>query len=1084
LVVIAPSSGKITYWEDISSAAIPGLGREKQNGFQGSAGLLTGEVVTTIENAEPAGFILTFSSSRVAHLTVRDPQGKPSVNVEFLRDAGYRSSGGGLFGSVRNIFGGGGWRKDVAAVRAGRTRQRGQRDLVIATKTGTFELWDAFWSIGNSKRGQVDAKDALLQALKPTVTGDDSQNSFHFQVLDFAFGAEQKDKSELAIAGKNAPTPLVVLVMLAEQMSVNYYLVEMTVDNDGVDVEIVHPITCYKGLLEQRNSWKPRLVLPKPGNMAFVIFPTAIVLFSLVRVEESPSSQLAVETDSLPPPFQDCIDFRDQAYQIKGLGIEDQGTDHKFPSCVLMVEGCGVIRVLTYPQREIEGIPQPAKVTAKSKLEQAVFFGTLNQNPIDFSAREEQQFSLQEINAAALEIQEEILKSASKFLPSVTPVLEHQLRLRAKALEDLAVYLRRQYPPLPRNTRWLLLAGAEKMAASRTLWKVEEASTKTKADDEKTLLAMMLQYIHEHHKSLIDPSKGEHDQIRHWFAHDTGKVGIVIPWSFQVLKEAYRDGVKSEMDLVARICEANDILLATVDTAFKFRQTNASLYGLGDEDLTDGVLGSDYEGLPEFWTSSKPGLNQTRELLTTVQKTAGTNFTKQSVDTPRPDMVDKLKHDAPRLVEIYSQMVDERSRWCIVQGSPKLRHEGEELRADQVSDRRQLILEVGESGLVNEAIALAVKYKDMETLVELMNVTTGEIRQKLAQPGISDDDKEALETKLEYWHNEIASYFGTFGDDWAQALFKRQIDDGLHGTLLYQTQFQSYLTRFFERNPGYEQLSWMNDVTGEGNYERASAHLNNLAVSEQSNVWRKKVELSLGRLAELALVEDKYKGDPAKRVENAKKAVKPKAFKRQVALLDIQDLLYSHVQPAIGGAIDEAAEIQLVHEQFAEEMVKDLPALAQLLKQGLTRLIASEVMSAEELIDVLTLMDIVYYGEDNESEVVGHEFYLALRCLDFSDLDSARKALLEKIIWRRCMIRDDWVAINKTVKKDDAQIEAETDATALFKTLREGFQNCESILRDAYAYAYSACFTDLTSVLPRPISPRLRLQATCSLCYP
>jgi nuclear pore complex protein Nup133 len=1042
LVVVAPTSGKITYWEDISNAAIPGLGREKQNGFQGSVSLLSGEIVTTIENAEPSGFILTFSSSRVAHLTVRDPQGKPAVNVQFLRGTGSGSSGGGLFGSVRNMFGGGGWRKDVAAVRAGRTRQRGQRDVIIATKTGKFELWDTFWSIGNSMRGQVDAKDAIIQALKPTVNREDAQNTHHFEVLDFAFGIEQKDKMELVVAGYKAPTPLVALILLADQMSVNYYLVELILNNNSVDVEVVHPITCYKNLVQHGTSWKPRLVLPKPGKMAFVVFRTAIVLFSLARIEESPSSQLALETNSLPPPFQDLIDFRDQVYQVRGLGIEDQGTDHKFASCVLMIEGFGVIRILTYPQKESDEMPQATGVTAKSKIEQAVFFGTLNKNPLDFSAREEQQFSLKEVNDAAMAIQKEILNSSSKFLPPVTPVLEHQLRLRAKALEDLAGYLKRQYPPLPRKTRWLLLAGAERMAACRALWKVEEEISKTKAADDKTLLAMILRYIHENHKSEVDPTKGENDQVRHWLTHDTGRSEIVIPWAFHGLKEAYKDGVRSQKEIVERVSEANSVLITFVSAAFEFRQANASLYGLGAEDLTGGVLRSNLQGVPEFWTSIKLNLEQTRSLLKSVHDIVTQGWSKESGELPSDTQSEKMRRDYSRLVEIYSQMADERSRWCLAQDDSKIRHEGQQLWESQASQRREMIVAVGDSGLVEEAIALAVKYKDMETLVELLTTVIGKLTEEL-KPGLSKGDEAEVQAKISYWEDKISSYFEKFGDEWAQALFTRQINDGLLGSVLFQHSFQPYLTRFFERNPGYEKLSWMNDVIGESDYKRASEHLNHLAMEEQSSAWSKRAELSLGKLAELAFAEERYKGDPSKRIENAKNAIKTKEFKRQVALLDIQDLLYSHIQPSIAHAIDAAAQVQLALEGFAEDIVTDLPGLAQLLKAALSRLVAREVLSAEEIIDILTLMDIVYNTEDNESDIVGHEFYLALRCLDSSDLDTARKSMLEKIIWRRCVIRDNWIDINKTVKKNDAQIEAETAATSLFKTLKEGFQNCK-----------------------------------------
>lgn len=82
-------------------------------------------------------------------------------------------------------------------------------------------------------------------------------------------------------------------------------------------------------------------------------------------------------------------------------------------------------------------------------------------------------------------------------------------------------------------------------------------------------------------------------------------------------------------------------------------------------------------------------------------------------------------------------------------------------------------------------------------------------------------------------------------------------------------------------------------------------------------------------------------------------------------------------------------------------------------------------------------------GLDPDDEFSTRRFVTALnlvRLHGFETGEIGRKELLEKIIWRRCIIQDDWPKINRTELKDDAQVEAETGATALFKTLREGFK--------------------------------------------
>ena len=163
LLVVMPTSGKITYWESLTSAAIVDPNRQKQQSVQGVvSGMLSGEFITKIAEAEPRAFVLTLSTGRLVHLIVSDPQGKPSIKTQYLRDSGAQS--GGVFGSLRGVFSNAGWRKDVAAVRSGSSWQRGQRYVVVATSKGSFQTWDLNWNGTHSLVNDVDAKDDLLHA--------------------------------------------------------------------------------------------------------------------------------------------------------------------------------------------------------------------------------------------------------------------------------------------------------------------------------------------------------------------------------------------------------------------------------------------------------------------------------------------------------------------------------------------------------------------------------------------------------------------------------------------------------------------------------------------------------------------------------------------------------------------------------------------------------------------------------------------------------------------------------------------------------------------------------------------------------
>ena len=107
-------------------------------------------------------------------------------------------------------------------------------------------------------------------------------------------------------------------------------------------------------------------------------------------------------------------------------------------------------------------------------------------------------------------------------------------------------------------------------------------------------------------------------------------------------------------------------------------------------------------------------------------------------------------------------------------------------------------------------------------------------------------------------------------------------------------------------------------------------------------------------------------------------------------------------------------------------------------------------MGPEVLVDVLTLMD-PWETEIRRNEdpgVLGHEFSLALRVIEVTPASSleasGRKEALQRAIWRRAMIRDDWIVLNETKSKSDEQVENTMTQSALFNTL---FQCAHEALR-------------------------------------
>lgn len=1028
--MVIPSTGVITYWQTISSMAVVGLVRQKQNGIQGSVpGMLSGEVATDIINAEPSGLIISFSTGRVAHIAIRDAQGKPTVSCEFLRGS-MRGSGGGLFGGLKSVLGGGSWRKEVAAVKAGASVQRGQREVVIATCSGVFELWDTHWNNGNTLKTQIDLKSQIFGALSDFDESISNEDERGFKILDFGIDLGDSQVFRVEEDSGREVSLFVLAAVPNERQTASLFVVQLAISNGDSTIGFVRPIDSYNFPHDTEASGKPKIYLPKPGNSAFIILDKAIILLSLAQIAESPTSQLLTDTDNTPTYVQDCVHFRtDNDFSIHGSGVED-GDNHqrKHPSCLIMVRNVGMVRVSSLLSQSDLPLYEP-KLSVKSRLEEAVFFGNIRNNPLDFTHNKDFVSRVDEVEQAALDISEEILRSSSKFIPSTTASMEHHLQTRARTLENLAKYLRCHCHPISRVAKWTLLWGAERLAAQRAIWRIEE-EIRRNSGSTQTHLDQVLGQMGEKYKTKIDSDKGENDRVRHWLIHDTWRMEYIIPWLLNGIRELGTNIPKHGRLFAEQLAQSSSLSLATMETAFNFREDNSTVYGLADENLDNGVLVSGYKGLPEFWTSQAVGYVEANNLLDLelhscigwMQKKLPKN------DTPDAQTIAKIERYMPRQFRVVARMHTERCRWAAEQDDEKLRSDFLQMDETHWENRRLQLFKLGASGQMDEAIALAESFRDMKALVELMLEIHDGLQEK------EKTDPEGFEVEIIKYDEKIQGYFERFGESWADAYFSRQVSTGTAGGLLRMSQHQAPLTKFLRKKPQFHRVSWMNDIIGERDYATAAKTLANLAINQEFDLWGKRVQLSLGKLTRLAALEK----DPTAEQEDAPAMIK--RFDDQSELTTIQEMLYEHILPCLHGAIDERAELQLAVEQFSNTIVKGKPALHEVLERGLAKLVAREAMQADELINVLTLMDPVQFLEGEDDRIIGHEFYLSLRVLylsDYSQSDAEYYGALEKMIWWRSMIRDNWEAINQTEKKGDQQVESEVQKTALLTTLTE-----------------------------------------------
>ena len=1057
LVLVLPTTGKLVFWESITSAASLDFTRQQRAGLEGSVGsIFSGDSIVQLVDVAPAGFVLGFGSGRLVLLTLRDSQGRPQIRVQTMRNQGY--STGSLFGGLKNVLVGGGWSKDVVAVHAAARQKREERDVVVITARGLIQIWTVRRGGQHALRQEFRAGPEMIAAIKQAVPDLERQPEDSFEILDFTVmpgpdGADRSDSDDAV-----APRKLLVLVSSREVASAFYLLLEVWVTSDSVTIGYAHLVRSYTTTLQaQSNPWRPRVLLPRPPHAVSVIFDRAVVILSLGKQIRSPDHQLLVDMRRFPQAFEELLHFPEgQDIEIVGCGPEDASDanssnadlDHRrrtpHPACVLLLRGVGVVRVtITLPDAK-GTLANQDRLPVKSRIEQAIAYGTQPHNPLSFAARPDVMPSPEEVETAALEVSAEILSSNSMAIVHLTPSMEHNLQQRAAALKELASYIKRNFSPISRLTKWKLLWDAEKMAAAKVVWKRHEDRLKRgTSEPEKIHLAELIDMLHHKFKDAPNPQRGELDKVRHWFTKDIGTIHYIVPWSVRVIKELYGDGQQDMPSILNLLTQAQDVFLGALTTAYAFRQDNASRYGLDEESLQDGLLQAEgYNDLPPFWTSTKEIVEASKTIvkynLAIVQKclprpgSSGTGANRH--------VVSRILKESPSLVEICCKSYIERYRWKSAQVDVPMKAEGLILRKEHLELRHSHLIKLAGLGLVDAAIQLAERYDDMDTLVTLIGEAISREADAAEDKSVLEEERKRHHQRFNMLQDQFTSYFTRFGDRWAAALFTQQIQHRRLGSLMDDhSEWQPYLTTFLRANPAYAKLSWINDVIGEKDFRSASNVLLDVASVKEQDVWSKKVQISLGKLSLLAAGGT----TPADRRNLAPKTYRVERVDREFELIDAQERLYRHVTPSIREAIDETAEIDLVKKDFGSQVSKDRRALSNVLDEGLTLLVRRQPMTAEMLIQLLTLID-HHYDLDQTSGLTGHEFYLALRLtMIVRAEDEAKATLLERIIWRRCMIRDDWAVINDTRLKDDQAVEQSTGDTALFITVRAGFQTGE-----------------------------------------
>ncbi|KAK4191108.1 Non-repetitive/WGA-negative nucleoporin C-terminal-domain-containing protein [Podospora australis] len=1048
LVIVMPVSGKIAYWESISSAATLDFLRQQRTGVEDTiSGMFSGEHVIQIVNAESTGFVLVFSSGRLAYMSVRDGHGRPGISVQFLRN-GLSNNALGFFGSIRNVLSSSSSRGDIAAARASYGSKVGERVVVAATSKGRVSSWKIQRGGQHELVTDADLRERLIEAVR---TADKAARQFvpeSFEVLDFTFvprDLEPKyvNSSRLSKAltqGNDEVQHGLLLVSFTDRRESRYAIVELVITADGPEVDTVRPLTSYNTPVRAGAAEKPRLYLPRPGLVAFVVFDRAVVTASMVAPPESPEAQLQDDAHILPPSFEDVIDFRDDdALQVVGSGIEEpsgssqsQSQDEqrihrhrtKNPAVVLLLQGVGTVRVAIADVDRFT-TDTPPEVTAKSKLEQAVFFGIKGDNPLVFQGKRALPFSNTDIGNAAIELSNEIVSSKSPFIANLPVSIENNLKTRVSYLDGLIAYLKTVHVDLDQHTRWKLLYNAEKMAVAIWIWQKHEQFLAQRPKGQKTLISEIVLYINESQKTELNVYAGELDPVRHWFIHDVWRLEIFLAWAYQIIKYACTEHLTDDAGITRLAWEAAVIKNGALFDARQFRIARARTYGVDPTKLPGG------NAMPEPWTASHLVIHNHKRLIEFCYKWLESR--PQKPEDKNRAIFTSIKELLPSLTSHYLASLADQAAWAAQSDDPAIVERGKKYQAAHQEEAYSKILRLKDFDLWEEAIELATEHKAFNALAEVVVQQILTIEQTSTQDtkavSTSDDTPSLAEVKKQRMGKLFDEYEENFAFHAYEVLLQ---NSGVQAVLDFPYDKNGYATKFLRTKPELAKISWINDIQREDDIDHAAETLLNLGLTREQQVWNKKIELSLGKLALLAEeAEQSVNGDGVSNApsENwAKNGINLEKIDQELELIKIQDSLYQQILPTIQEAVDDSAALEMAVKEHAVAIPARQKALLTLFEEAMSSLLKHEALQPLALIDLLTLVSL------RDIEAIGDQFYLALKVARYG-LKSKDRTNAERLIWRRCFIRDDWKAINRTTDKDDLDQLAIVGSTATYHAL-------------------------------------------------
>lgn len=677
--------------------------------------------------------------------------------------------------------------------------------------------------------------------------------------------------------------------------------------------------------------------------------------------------------------WEDIVKFRSDI-NIIGHGYENQiPAQNKNSNICLIIPSIGILRIEKLPSssKEVESFSKDSII--KSHIEQAVYYGNDSENPIEFDFPENLNINYKdEISKDLLKVANEILSSTSSYIPPRLTSLGDHLELRQKKFEKLLKYTHNNFQSfLNKDELFELIFEFEKLNCATIFYKCFENLN----DD------LIIEIFNSSINKLYSNANSDIQNQSSFFINDINKFDEFL----QIFLELITENLNN-----SRLTISSGLITILTNIFYKILEIEKNYrYDLFSID-------SDLISTSEPWFVVNNLIVLLEEIFNKFISSLSNNSTNDA----------NLKSSLIEFTEILFYLFQQKLKWLDEQ--PIKTREIQQL-IQKITSLYELKSSLWTRTLVlfdseNEALAIAETYKDLKSLVEISN---------------NDLENAKDENELDSIYLRFDHYFKKFEYKFAETLYNYYINSGkFQNLLLGFPQYNFYLKKFLSEND-HGKISWIRNIIDQ-DYENCAKTLLKVTKNFDESQSNKRLQLSIAKLSAIVSLKDKQSEEDNELIEE---------IQEELNYVEVQDLLLDQVSQYLRSDTDTTAQVDSILNDLLNQphrnQIADFKIFVKSAERALIRLLSSKSLTVNELIDCFTLL--------NSNQELN--FYHSLKLIYLSNLSYVDKLTNVNLVWRRCLLADDWSKLLNLNHKSTEFIKESTENSIFYKTLINFFND-------------------------------------------